>query len=254
MRLTERRSGTGDERRTRVLGRAAALAVAAVMVLSVTAGVAVADGSVAQEEANDTYAVVQGDDCTEIAPLTGNESVKSFYDYRTPFPDNPYTNQTGKSYSSKGTVLLQRPDASRLFLYRSGDGTLSLVFLHGSVDNASDGGSATFTIAGLPEDGSWAVKDDEYDNVTSFDNWGETDGVYRVDWTWDEGKTDGGAYAGLGEEFEITIDPAFNTEAELYGEYYNGTVRYWEALSGNREDPERVPLTAQPVTIRSGGC
>jgi hypothetical protein len=253
---TDRRGRTGDGHSPAVLARTTTLAVVAVMVVSVTAGVATADAGAAvqQEDTNDTYAVVQGNDCTEISPLTGNESVTEFYDYRTPYVDNPSTNRTGESFSSKGTINLQRPDASSLFLYEDRTGNLSLVFLHGSVDNDSDGGSATLTITGLPEDGAWAVKDDEYDDETNYDNWRESDGVHRVDWTWGQGKTDGGAYTGLGDEFEITIDPAFNTEAALYGEYYNGAVRYWSALSAEDAAPEQRPLTAQPVTISSGGC
>jgi len=69
--------------------------VVVVAVLGMTASVAAAD--VQQQETNDTYAVVQGEDCTEISPLYGNESVKSFYDYRTPIPGEPSTNQTGRS-------------------------------------------------------------------------------------------------------------------------------------------------------------
>jgi len=61
--------------------------VVVVAVLGMTASVAAAD--VQQQETNDTYAVVQGEDCTEISPLYGNESVKSFYDYRTPIPRTP---------------------------------------------------------------------------------------------------------------------------------------------------------------------
>lgn len=247
---TARRRGTDSERGATVLSQVAALAVATLLVLSVSAGVAAAD----QQEMNDTYAVVQGDDCTEISPLIGNESVQSFYDYRTPVADNQYTNRTGQSFSSKGTVLLQRPDSSRLFLYEDRNGTLSLVFLHGSVENGSEAGSASFAISGLPDNGSWAVKDDEYAGQSNYDNWNESDGVHRVDWTWGEDKTDGGAYSGLGDEFEITIDPAFNTEAALYGDHYNGTVRYWAALSGGQADPDRTSLVNRPVTISSGGC
>lgn len=253
---TDWRRGTDDEQRATMLGQAATFAVVLVMVLSVSVGAAVADdaSSAAQQENNDTYAVVQGSDCSEITPLTGNESVESFYDYRTPIADNPSTNRTGQSFSSKGTIALQRPDSSSLFLYEDRTGNLSLVFLHGSVDNATDGGSATFTITGLPEDGSWAVKDDEYENESNFDVWRQADGVHRVDWTWGTNKTDGGAYAGLGDEFEITIDPAFNTEAALYGEHYNGTVRHWAAISNGQEQFDSTPLTAQPVTISSEGC
>lgn len=253
---TDSRRGSDQERRTTTLGQLATLAVVVVSIVGMTAGVAAADvqQQVQQQETNDTYAVVQGEDCTEISPLYGNESVKSFYDYRTPIPENPYTNQTGRSYSSKGTLPLQQPDTSNFFLYEDSAGNLSLVFLHGSTDNASDGGSATFTIAGLPEDGNWTVKDDEYEGDHNYDAWREADGVHRVDWTWGEGKTDGGAYTGLGENFTVTIDPAFNTDAELYGQQYDGTVRYWSAISNGQDTIDRTSLTAEQVNITSEGC
>ena len=257
MGLTDRYRGNDAENRIAARGRIVALAFAFVMVTAVATGAAVAEAGspVAQQQGdNGTYSVVQGDDCTEITPLSGNESVKAFYDYRTPLADNPSTNRTGTSFSSKGPIAIQRPNSSRLFLYQDRTGNLSLVFLHGSVDNASDGGSATFTIRGLPEDGSWAVKDDEYDAVSNYDNWSEADGVHRVDWTWGQNKTDGGAYTGLGDEFNVTIDPAFNTDAALYGQHYNGTVWRWSAVSNGGANYEYTPLTAQPVTISSEGC
>ncbi|SFR94211.1 hypothetical protein SAMN05216559_1473 [Halomicrobium zhouii] len=254
---TDSRRGSDYEQRTKtVLGQLATLAVVVVSIVGMTAGVAAADvqHQVQQQETNGTYAVVQGEDCTEISPLYGNESVKSFYDYRSPIPENPSTNQTGRSYSSKGTIALQQPDTSSFFLYEDSDGNLSLVFLHGSTGNASDGGAATFTIAGLPEDGNWTVKDDSYDGKHNYDSWREADGVHRVDWTWGESKTDGGAYTGLGEEFTVTIDPAFNTDAELYGQQYNGTIRYWTAISNGQATYDRTSLTAEQVTITSEGC
>lgn len=249
---TDRHRGIDAEPRRAALGRLATLALAALLVLSIPAGFAAADAP--QQETDDTYAVTQGDACAEITPFSGNESAKSFYDYRTPIADNPYTNRTGQSFSSKGTVLLQRPNASSVFLYEDRNGTLSLVFLHGAVDNATDGGSATFTVAGLPEDGNWTVKDDEYEGADNYDEWRESDGIHRVDWTWGPNKTDGGVYTGLGDEFEVTVDPAFNSDAALYGDHYNGTVQHWTVLSSERGGVERASLTDQRLTVESGGC
>lgn len=243
----------GTERSVRV---AMTLAVALVMVTTAAAGaVAAADTTASQQqERNETYAVVQGEYCTEITPLSGNESVKSFYDYRTPFADNPYTNRSGQSYSSEGTASLQRPRTSTLFLYEDGNGTLSLVFLHGSLDGGSDGGAISVTIAGLPDDGSWTVKDDEYAGGDNYDVWQTSDDRHQVDWTWAGNNTDGGAFSGLGDSFTITITPAFNADAELYGDYYDGTVRRWTALSQGANGTERAPLTARRVIVSSEGC
>ena len=238
--------------------RIVTIAVVVAMVASTSVGFAAASGpsSAAQEAGNaDTYAVEQGGDCFVVTPVTGNESVKSFYDYRTPFPNNPFSNATGQSYSSEGTTDLQRPNTSSLFLYRSPSGNLSLVILHGATDDASAGGAVTFNITGLPEDGAWVVKDDEYQGESNYDNWTSESGTTQVNWTWGAGKTDGGAYAGLGETFTITIDPAFNREAALFGEHYNGTIDNWTVISNGAGAYERRQLDmSQPVTISSGGC
>lgn len=205
-------------------------------------------------ENREDHTVRQEDECFEVTPLEGTDSVKAFYDYHTPFPDNPYTTEQGESYSSEGTVDLQEERTSLLFLYRDADGTLSLVMVHGSFGDG-DGGSASFRIAGLPEDGRWAVKDDEYDGPSNYDRWGHGSTTARIDWTWGENATDGGAFEGLGDDFVVRVDPAFNEDAALYGQYYDGTVEDWQVLSGDRSDPDRTSLDlTEPVTISTEPC
>lgn len=246
----------GNRRRTSdgwwSTGRAVTVAVALAMVLSVTVGYAAADNT---NQTQHAYAVEQGDECTEVTPLTGDDPAKAFYDYRTPLSDNPYTNTTGETYSSEGTADLQHPNASHLFLYEDSAGNLTLVFVHGALDNTSAGGAASFNVTDLPTEGNWTVKDDEYEGSNNYDNWTHDDGSARIDWTWDSGRTDGGAYTGLGEEFAVTIDPAFNESAALYGKGYEGTVERWELLSGNRTEPERTNLSlSEPAVVSTGGC
>jgi len=212
---------------------------------------------VAQDDTQDdeTYTVRQGDECVTLEPYTGDESAKEFYDYRTPFEDNEYTNASGASYSSEGTTEVQTPNSSMLFLYEDARGTLSLVFVHGANKTSSGSGSTTFNITGLSEDGNWTVKDDQYDGARSYDNWTHTEEYHLVNWTWDERRTDGGVYTGLGDDVEITIEAAFNEEAGLYGEHYDGTVENWTALSGTGSDLERTELNlSEPVTISSEPC
>jgi hypothetical protein len=206
----------------------------------------------AQEE--ESYSVEQGDECVEITPIDGNESVLEFYEYGGP-GNYSAPNSTNNTYRSEGTVDIQEANTSTLFLYEDPNGTLSLVFLHGANDTSSLGGAVTFNITGLPESGEWTVKDDKYDGPRNFDNWTHEEEYHRINWTWDDKRTDGGAYSGLGDDFSVTIDPAFNEDADLYGEFYEGGVENWTATSGPRDDLERTSLDlSEPVTVSAGEC
>ncbi|WP_135303924.1 hypothetical protein [Haloarcula amylovorans] len=216
-----------------------------------------------------SYAAVQGGQCTVVTPISGNESALEFYDYRLPeeFSDNPYVNTTGDAYGSEGTTNLQRANTSIVFLYSdtngtedTADDTLSLVFVHGNEGNAnSTGGSASLDITELPANGTWTVRDDEYDGPTSYDVWTVDNETARVDWTWGDAATDGGVYSGLGENFSVSVSPAFNDDAVLAGQYYNGTVENWEVVSANASDEDAEPTRtaldlSEPMTLSTGGC
>lgn len=207
---------------------------------------------------------MQGDDCVPVRPIRDRLSAERFYDYR--LPRKYATDANGASvgdtalYASAGTTALQQAQTSLIFLYQGPEG-LNLVVVHGSV-HASDGGSVTFRISGLPEDGEWVVKDDRYRNSdtgeiasTNYDRW-RTDGTrHRIDWTWGSGGTDGGAFHDLGDDFEVVVDPAFNRAAALYDEHYEGRVTDWEFLSGPSDAPERISLDMdEPIRIATGSC
>ncbi|MFB6164580.1 MAG: hypothetical protein ABEJ31_05425 [Haloarculaceae archaeon] len=252
-----RRSATDGLSRARRY--ATASVVVAIALLTATAGVGSAAASPtrhAQRGGNaSTYTVRQGDQCHRLRPITGSKSVVAFYDYHSPYDNVSWTNQTGPSYSSEGTTALQRPNGSALFLYRDGNGTLSLVMVHGSTNDSDGGGSVTFNFTGLPDDGSWAVRDDKYPHPTNFDQWRNRSDGYEVDWTFSGGRTDGGAYEGLGSDFRIRIDPAFNDSAALAHQHYNGTISSWAAVSGARGGPRRFSLSlSDPVTISTEPC
>jgi hypothetical protein len=166
----------------------------------------------------------------EITPLKGSIPVEELYGW-----DRTH-------YSSVGTKPLQREDTCTLFLYEGPEGDVSLVIVHEKWTGDNDGGAASFTFLGLPEDGSWVVQDDEYDAPSNFDQW-ETEGLLQtVHWTWKGGRNDGGAYGPLDDDLYFRIDPSFNEDAELYGEEYEGTVEKWQVLSGRLDDPERHTL------------
>jgi hypothetical protein len=211
---------------------------------------------------NQSYVAVQDGDCVPITSFEGDESVRSFYDYRLPaeFADNPYINTTGDAFGSEGTINLQEPDTSTVFLYTdTGNDTTSLVFVHGAEGNeSSDGGAATFTVTDLPEDGNWTVRDDDYNDTSNEDVWNVTDTQTEVDWLWGDAATDGGAYTGLGDDANVTIEPAFNEDAAL-ADSTNGTVEQWQVLSNEStntsEDVTRTDLDLnESLQIAAGSC
>ena len=199
----------------------------------------------AQEGTDGEFAVVQGDRCIPVTPLSGDEPVEELYDWREAETD----------YSSAGTVDLQRDDTSIVFLYDGPNGT-SLVFVHGHYGSEeSAGGSVSMTIGGLPEGGEWVVEDDLYDGPSNYDNWNHGATTSEIDWTWRYGRTDGGAFRGLGDAVEVTIDPAFNGDSTFGNQYYDGEVADWQVLSGDLANPDRTSLAMdQRVVIASGGC
>ncbi|AQL44214.1 hypothetical protein BV210_16505 [Halorientalis sp. IM1011] len=166
----------------------------------------------------------------KLTPLKGSIPVEELYGW-----DRTH-------YSSTGTKPLQRENTCTMFFYEGPDGDVSLVIVHEKWTGDNDGGAASFEFLGLPEDGSWTVRDDDYDASSNYDEW-ETDGKHQtVHWTWAGGRNDGGAYGPLDDDLYFRIDPSFNEEAELYGEEYEGEVEKWQVLSGRLDDPERHTL------------
>ncbi|MFB6164507.1 MAG: hypothetical protein ABEJ31_05060 [Haloarculaceae archaeon] len=230
--------------------RLGALVLAVVLAGSVLAPAPVAAGSSGNagrgaDTNASTYHLTQGGRCLPVTPLSGSQSAAAFYDYGVGETD----------YSSAGTTALQRENTSELFLYRDGNGTVSLVVLHGKTGGGVGGGAATLTFDGLPAAGAWTVRDDQYPRATNYDRWHTTATPQRVDWTWAASRTDGGVFESLGGDADVRITPAFNEDATLYGTHYAGTVDDWQLLSGDRFDPDRYSLAMdEPVTIASGPC
>ncbi|WP_121821782.1 hypothetical protein [Halostella salina] len=214
--------------------------------------------------ANDRYAVQQGGTCASVVPLSGDRPVEELYGLRIPDRfegDNGASDPgTGPYYGSVGTRDLQRVDTTITFLYDGPNG-LSLVVVHGSF---TSGGSVSWTVAGVPAGATWAVKDDRYLDpetgdpaATNYDRWDVDGSTHRIDWTWGQAGTDGGALRGIGDGFSLLIDPAFNESAALYGEYYEGTLTDWQFLSfpDGRESPRRIPLELDAeLVVRTGAC
>ena len=215
------------------------------------------------------FHVRQGDGCVPVTPLSGDQPVHAFYEYTYPrgqFGGLP--GSTGTSYSSEGTVDLQRENTSVVFLYDGPEG-LSLVFVHGRVDEEEEerpaaetttGGTVSFEVRGLPEAGQWTVLDDYYtvdgeQAASNYDRYVRGERGDILHWAYRGGRTDGGAFRGLGDDPDVRIHPAFNEAAGLYEDHDFGTIEAWEVLSGDLGDPERVALALdEPVRIAAGAC
>ncbi|WP_135820402.1 hypothetical protein [Halostella litorea] len=225
---------------------------------------AVPSAATGATRAEATHAVAQGGTCTPVVPLSGDRPVERLYDLRIPDRfggENGATDPgSGPYYGSVGTRDLQRSNTSVSFLYDGPNG-LSLVVVHGAFDG---GGAASWRVEGVPQGASWAVKDDLYlDPDTgepaerNYDRWAVDGTTHRIDWTWGDSGTDGGALRGLGDEFALAVDPAFNGAAALADGPYDGEVTDWQFLSfpDGRASPERVPLALdRELVVRAGGC
>jgi hypothetical protein len=240
--------------------RLATLAVVLSLALVPLTGLGAAQQAGNQSAAgNQSYVAIQGDECTPISSFSDNESAIEYYDYRLPenYSDNPYANATGSAFGSEGTIDLQEPNGSIVFLYTdTTEDSTYLVFVNGQeANNESTGGAATFEITGLPEDGNWTVRDDDYNDTTSVDNWSVTNTTTTVDWIWSDAATDGGVYSGIDNDTNVTVDPAFNEEAELFGQNGNGTVETWQVLSNESDNVTRTELDLnESLQIAGGTC
>lgn len=215
------------------------------------------------------FRVQQGGGCAPIEPLSGDQPVEELYEYAYPIGefDGP-PGVSGTSYSSEGTVDLQRENGSVLFLY-DGPEALSLVFVHGRRDpeeaerpagEIDTGGTVSFAVRGLPESGAWAVLDDYYtvngeQSASNDDRYELADEEHRLHWAYRGGRTDGGVYRGLGTDPDVRVFPGFNDRAGLAETHDFGTIESWEILSGSLEEPERQALAMDaPVRITTGRC
>ncbi|ADJ15449.1 hypothetical protein [Halalkalicoccus jeotgali] len=228
---------------TRSVG-AVCLALALVATVVLAGSVPASRPAAAQQG---SYVVEQGTQCEVITPLSGEGTAAELYDYRS-----HVSHETDYAYGSHGTTDLQRNDVSSLFLYEGADG-LSLVIVHDRLDGGTPGGAAEFEVVGLPASGEWTVQDDDYSEHAD-DVWTHGDVWSEVAWLWGDDRTDGGAYTGLGGDFEVTIDPAFNDQQSTFSP--DGNVSRIDVLSGDRSQPDRIALGSidAPLVIRSGTC
>lgn len=181
-------------------------------------------------------------DCVPIRGFRSDEPVTDFYGY---------ISNASRPNSQQSNTGLEEPGVSRLFFYRGPRG-LSLVIIHGGGEG-EEGGAATFEVTGLPPSGEWVVLDDSYEGAT--DNFQLSGSRAVLNWTWGaQGRNDGAVFRGLGEEFEIRIDPAFN-EAAALDPVGDGRITEWQLLSATDGGFEAYSLPLdQPVVLGTDGC
>jgi len=212
------------------------------------------DGVALQQEQQDdpeAYAVTQGDQCITLQPLgNGSQTVEEFYDYRNPETHDGPNNV----YSSYGTQELQRDDTTTMFVYEGSEGT-SLVVIHERVGGDSDGGAVTMQFDGLSSNSEWAVQDDVYNGTRpggNLDEWRHSGTSARATWAYTDGRNDGGAIRGFGED--VTVTPYFNDRADF--REYPGDITEWEVVSAEGDGYNRTSLNSltDEVSISAGGC
>ncbi|WP_411965367.1 hypothetical protein [Haloferax sp. YSMS24] len=209
------------------------------------------------DTAQRVYRVKQGTREFEVDLLVGETPVRELYDLRIPNyygGDNGSTDPgEGPYYESAGLSYLLEESSTVMFLYDGPDG-VSLVAVHGGGNSE---GNVTWRVTGIPSTAKWLVKDDLYTypdtgEIASSNNdrWDVSGSEHVVDWTWRNSQTDGGVIGYLDGEFSITIDPAYNEAATLYGEYYEGDIISWQVLTGSWNSLTRESLNlTDPVTI-----
>lgn len=227
---------------TRSQHRIFALLVSLLVTTALGAGVAASQP--------DDYAIEQGDDCYELAPVTHEtQTVEEFYGYTTS------SDGEGERYSANTPIGIERTNngTSSLFLYEGPDG-LSLVVLHGAINDTDGGGAATMEFVGLPEEGEWVVQDDPTNLSVEVWNRNATEGR-TVDWGWRDRWTDGGAFqGGLDDEFSIRINASFDEDAEL-DSLGSGNVTQWRAITVENDSLQTIELDMnRSATVRTDGC
>jgi len=195
---------------------------------------------------DDGFSVRQAGACYNVNAIgDGTETVESFYKY------------TGtESYSSGGTTQYQENQTSNLFVYNGSEG-YSLVFVHDKAGNSPYGSTISFSISGLPESGTWAVKDDP---ESWEDKYARDGSATEIDWKWKVDRTDGAAYRGLRaeENVSVSIAPRFNERADLWNDWpWSGDDRNrsesWRFLGAGGETVTQLALD-ENVSVTAGPC
>jgi|APHM01.1.fsa_nt_gi hypothetical protein len=134
-----------------------------------------------------------------VEPVESDRSVQEYYGYAR-----------GPSDSAGTPDELEANDATVTFVYRNSDnGQQSLVSINGNARTTSDGGGNVAMAFEGVSGYRWQVKDGRPGSDTGdVDPYRTPDGEFSasesVIWGWLDERTDGGAFAPLGDSFDIT--------------------------------------------------
>ena len=156
---------------------------------------------------NSNYKLIQNDREIIINPIEHNNNpVEDFYNYN--------------NGSSNSLTNIEKSDTSRIFLYNGPNG-ISLCIVHDKSETGKDG-EAEYEFDGLPQNGSWAVKDDPSDKYS----------LNKASWAWKEGQTGGGVFRNLLGNDVLTIESKKNTTSSI------------EILSGDADSPSIIKINS----------
>lgn len=167
-----------------------------------------------------------------VSPVESDTSITDYYGY-----------DRGPSDSSSTPDGLEENDATVTFLYRDTEtDTLCLVFLNGDATESSDGGGkAVMTFEGVSgyewqvQDGSPGTGSGDVDPYETEDGeFGESESVI---WGWNDGRTDGGAFGTLGEEFDINFVHRAEGTVRETTKQRNGLDRWLFVDGGDPDNP-----------------
>jgi hypothetical protein len=139
----------------------------------------------------------QGGRRMPIWALRGHDSVQDFYQYNTP---NHSSSNTADDLEISGTSQI-------FFYFDTNNEKLSLIIIHDRPNDGS-GGLAQFDFSGLPLGTTIKVKDDPGDYLNDPGEFFLPPQAMIL-WGWLPCCTDGGAFGGLDNGFDITINAAF---------------------------------------------
>jgi FlaG/FlaF family flagellin (archaellin) len=222
------------------------------------------------------FRISQGSTERIVTPLNwkdGDGSARSFYSYG-------HNDGTGHWHSHLDEDFMES-NTSYMFFYEY-RGEVSLVMVHdkpdahcghGSTDavegncfTSSDegGGAVNMTFTGLPEEGSWVVKDEPWDfpDDDLEETCGGVDNISsptrRACWFWYSGNSDGavlkGGFSGDLSNLEITVYASWNRSSVAWGSVGpqddNDMINRWAFVTGTERSNEEFDLELEePLTI-----
>lgn len=178
-----------------------------------------------------------GTEAATVVPYSHGMNVDRFYSY-----NGEYRGNQNSSANTPSDVELEQSGVSQLFFHEH-NGILSLVTIHD--EPGANSGSHRMEFDGLPDSGSWAVKDDPKHRPDEY----PSDGSF-AEWGWGSCCTDGGAYSwpDVGD-VEFTVTPAAHNSRS--NSPFDG-LHTWKLRSGDGNSAELDKSKSITVSVGQG--